>query len=134
MHLQAFDLAIAGGKLPPRPWNSSVLAPEQAARLLLSHVLRTPDGPLLFAPSANDPFASGFVDGARFATAATSGSSSIIAAASSSQESRKAGRTASAVGGGVVDVGVRVVELGSRTVTIGSESVLDREVYVDDAR
>ncbi|CAM9666230.1 unnamed protein product, partial [Ectocarpus fasciculatus] len=81
----AFEIAIAAGDLPPRPWyevNSTSsssssspslgLTPERAARLLLSHTLRPAEGegPLLFTPTAGDPFASGFKDGERLLTAA----------------------------------------------------------------
>lgn len=81
-----------------------------AARVLLSHTLRSPDGqgPLLFSPTASDPFVSGFRDGERFATAVR-------------------------VGG--VEVGVRVLEVGTRSAVAGTvDGVPDREVYVDGAR
>ncbi|CAN0450617.1 unnamed protein product, partial [Discosporangium mesarthrocarpum] len=42
---------------------------EQAARLLLSHTLETPEGGLFFLPTAADPFSSGFKDGKRLTTA-----------------------------------------------------------------
>ena len=90
--------------------------------MLLSHTLRSPDGqgPLLFSPTASDPFASGFKDGERFATAVGVGG----------EGGPEGGER---VGG--VEVGVRVLEVGTRSAVAGtSGGVPDREVYVDGAR
>lgn len=107
---QAFDLAISAGQLPPRPWGSSDLSPDQAARLILSHTLQTPDGPFLFSPSVTDPFSSSYTDGQRVSTAV------------------------GVSGGTGVEVGVRVIELGSRSTTPLALEVVDKEIFVNEAR
>ncbi|CAM9554131.1 unnamed protein product, partial [Scytosiphon promiscuus] len=175
----AFDMAIAAGALPPRPWYndsssssppsssttaasasaSPVLTAERAARVLLSHTLRAPEGqgPLLFSPTAGDPFASGFTNGDRLVTAAVvvadaaEGFPFHAAGLYSDGERGRSGdgdggdaddgtrgrgsKEALAGGAGSVDVGVRVLEVGTRSAVAGTtDGVADREVYVDGAR
>lgn len=145
-------MAIAAGDLPPRPWNDSSsssspipfqLTPQRAARLLLSHTLRTPEGPLLFSPTAADPFASGFTNGDRFSTVVSvsqGGFPKSKATAAEHEMSRNPGvetedqNTSSMGRGRAVEVGVRVLEVGTRSTTTGTADVPDKEVYVDGAR
>lgn len=126
--------------------------------MLLSHTLRAPEGqgPLLFSPTAGDPFASGFTDGDRFATAVPASADAFagfpISAADDFDGERGADgdgavddgtpqrrRSVEGAGvvlrGGSVDVGVRVLEVGTRSAVAGTtDGVADREVYVDGAR
>lgn len=128
-------MAIAAGRLPPRPWDdtsSPELTPERAARLLLSHAMRTPEGPLLFLPTTTDPFSSGFTSGDRFSTAVTGADAAPTDMRGKSEiagDRRRGGRA-----GGAVEVGVRVVEVGTSSTTMGAAEVADRLVYVDGAR
>lgn len=115
------------------------MTPERAARLLLSHTLRTSDGPLLFSPTAANPFASDFADGARFPTAVVNGGVTVRARGERTGTgdgwegmAEWEGRRARSAGG--VNVGVKVVEKSTRSTATGGVDVADEEVFVDGAR